>query len=68
MNIHTRKLESEISDSDVNEALLVLQKWREQGGTLDLSGKNFILPEVDSKSMHYPEFTNKYPGDFDNDD
>jgi hypothetical protein len=34
MNIHTRKLESDISESEVNEALSVLQKWRDQGGDL----------------------------------
>ena len=64
MNIHTRKLESEISDSDVNEALSVLKKWRDQGGKLDLSDKNLIPTEVDSARMHYPELTNKYSDDF----
>jgi GTP cyclohydrolase I len=64
MNIHTRKLESEISDADVNEALSVLQKWRDQGGNLDLSDMNLIPLEVDSKGMHHPKLTNKYPDDF----
>ena len=64
MNIHTRKLESEISDADVNEALSVLQKWRDQGGNLDLCDMNLIPLEVDSKGMHHPKLTNKYPDDF----
>ena len=64
MNVHTRKLESEISDSDVNEALSVLKKWKEQGGKLDLSDKNMIPPEVSSLWMHYPELTDKYSDDF----
>ena len=64
MNIHTRKLESEISDSDVNEALSVLQKWRNQGGKLDLSDKNLIPPEVASLLMNYPDLTDKYSNDF----
>ena len=64
MNIHTRKLESEISDSDVDEALSVLKKWRDQGGKLDLSDKNLIPPEVAGLWMHYPELTDKYSDDF----
>ena len=64
MNIHTRKLESEISDSDVNEALSVLKKWRDQGGKLDPSDKNLTSPEVASLLMHYPELTDKYSDDF----
>ena len=64
MNIHTRELESEISDSEVNEALSVLKKWRDQGGKLDLSDKNLISPEVASLWMHYPELTDKYLDDF----
>ena len=64
MNIHTRKLESEISDTDVNEALSVLQKWRDQGGKLNRSDKNLISPEVDSEWTNYPELTNKYPDNF----
>ena len=64
MNIHTRKLETEISDSDVNEALSVLKKWRDQGGKLDLSDKNLIPPEVASLWMHYPELTDTYSDDF----
>ena len=64
MNIHTRKLESGISDSDVDEALSVLKKWRDQGGKLDLSDKNVITPEVASLWMHYPELTDKYSDDF----
>ena len=64
MNVHTRKLESEISDSDVNEALSVLKKWRDQGGKLDLSDKNLIPSEVANLLMNYPELTDKYSDDF----
>ena len=46
MNIHTRKLESEISESEVNEALSVLKKWRDQGGEIDLSNENIHPSEV----------------------
>ena len=62
MNIHTRKLESEISESDVNEAISVLQKWRNQGG--DLSDKDLIPSEVASLWINYPELTDKYSDDF----
>ena len=67
MNIHTRELESEISDSEVNEALSVLKKWRDQGGKIDLSDKNLIPSEVASLWMHYPELTDKYSDDFEPD-
>ena len=53
MNVHTRKLESEISDSDVNEALSVLKKWRDQGGKFDFSDNNLIPPEFASLWMQY---------------
>ncbi len=53
MNIHTRKLESEISESEVNEALAVLQKWRDQGGELDLSDEKCIPPQVASLWKRY---------------
>ena len=64
MNIHTRKLESEISESEVSEALEVLQKWRDQGGELDLSDEKLMPPQVASLWMSYPELTNKYSNDF----
>ena len=64
MNIHTRKLESEISESEVNEALAVLQKWRDQGGELDLSDEKLIPPQVASLLSRYPELTDKYSNDF----
>ena len=64
MNIHTRKLGSEISESEVNEALAVLQKWRDQGGELDLSDEKLIPPQVASLMSHYPELTDKYSNDF----
>ena len=64
MNIHTRELESEISDSEVNEALAVLQKWRDQGGELDLSDEKLIPPQVASLLSRYPELTDKYSNDF----
>ena len=64
MNIHTRKLESEISESEVNEALAVLQKWRDQGGELDLSDEKLIPSQVASLWMRYPELTDKYSNDF----
>ena len=64
MNIHTRKLESEISESEVSEALDVLQKWRDQGGELDLSDEKLMPPQVASLWMRYPELTNKYSNDF----
>ena len=64
MNIHTRKLESEISESEVNEALAVLQKWKDQGGVLDLSDEKLMPPQVVSLWMQYPELTDKYSNDF----
>ena len=64
MNIHTRKLESEISESEFNEALAVLQKWKDQGGELDLSDEKLIPPQIASLWMHYPELTDKYSNDF----
>ena len=64
MNIHTRKLESEISESEFNEALAVLQKWKDQGGELDLSDEKVIPPQIANLWMHYPELTDKYSNDF----
>ena len=64
MNIHTRKLESEISESEVNEALAVLQKWKDQGGVLDLSDEKLMPPQVVSLWMQYPELTDNYSNDF----
>ena len=64
MNVHTRKLESEISESEVNEALAVLQKWRDQGGELDLSDEKLMPPQVASLWLRYPELTDKYSSDF----
>ena len=64
MNIHTRKLESEISESEFNEALAVLQKWKDQGGELDLSDEKLIPPQIANLWMHYPELTDKYSNDF----
>ena len=64
MNIHTRKLGAEISESEVNEALAVLQKWRDQGGELDLSDEKLIPPQIANLWMHYPELTDKYSSDF----
>ena len=64
MNVHTRKLESEISDSDVNEALSVLKKWRDQGGKLDFSNNKLIPPDLASLWMQYPELTDDYSDDF----
>ena len=64
MNIHTRKLGAEISESEVNEALAVLQKWRDQGGELDLSDEKLIPPQVASLLSRYPELTDKYSNDF----
>ena len=64
MNVHTRKLESEISDSDVNEALSVLKKWRDQGGKLDFSNNNLIHPELASLWMQYPDLTDDYSDNF----
>ena len=64
MNIHTRKLESEISESEFNEALAVLQKWKDQGGELDLSDEKLITPQVASLLSRYPELTDKYSNDF----
>jgi len=64
MNIHTRKLESDISESEVNEALAVLQKWRDQGGELDLLDETLLPPQVVSLLSRYPELTDKYSNDF----
>ena len=64
MNIHTRKLESEISESEVNEALAVLQKWRDQGGELDLSDEKLLPPQIANLWMRYPALTDKYSNDF----
>ena len=64
MNIHTRKLGAIISESEVNEALAVLQKWRDQGGELDLSDEKLIPPQVASLLLRYPELTDKYAHDF----
>ena len=33
---------SDISESEVHEALSVLQKWRDQGGDLNFSSTEFI--------------------------
>ena len=48
MNIHTRKLMSDISESEVHEALSVLQKWRDQGGDLNFSSTDLASPEATS--------------------
>ncbi len=64
MNIHTRKLGEEISESEVNEALAVLQKWKDQGGVLDLSDEKLMPPQVVSLWMQYPELTDNYSNDF----
>ena len=64
MNIHTRKLESEISECEVNEALSVIQKWRDQGGELDRSKENLIALKDANTSMRYPELVDKYPTEF----
>ena len=64
MNIHTRKLESEISESEVSDALAVLQKWKDQGGELDLSDDKLIPPQVASLWMRYPDLTDQYSNDF----
>ena len=64
MNIHTRKLESEISESEVNEALSVLKKWRDQGGEIDLSNENIHPSEVKNQWVDYPKLNDKYPTEF----
>ena len=64
MNIHTRKLESEISESEVNEALSVLKKWRDQGGEIDLSNENIRPPDVSNPQIDYPKLNDKYPTEF----
>ena len=57
MNIHTRKLESDISDSEVNEALSVLHKWMEQGGGLDRLNETSVPSEVAKFLTDYPDLT-----------
>ena len=64
MNIHTRKLTSDISESEVHEALSVLQKWQDQGGDLNFSSTDLTSPEVTSLRTQYPELTDKYQTDF----
>ena len=64
MNIHTRKLMSDISESEVHEALSVLQKWRDQGGDLNFSSTDLASPAVTSLWTQYPELTDKYQTDF----
>ena len=64
MNIHTRKLESEISESEVNEALSVLKKWRDQGGEIDLSNENTHPSEITNLWVDYPKLNDKYPTEF----
>ena len=64
MNIHTRKLESEISESEVNKALSVLKKWRDQGGEIDLSNENIHPSEVTNLWVDYPKLNDKYPTEF----
>ena len=64
MNIHTRKLESDISDSEVNEALSVLHKWMEQGGEFDRLNETSVPSEVEKFLTDYPDLTDTYPTDF----
>ena len=64
MNIHTRKLESEISESEVNKALSVLKKWRDQGGEIDLSNENIRPPDVSNPQIDYPKLNDEYPTEF----
>ena len=64
MNIHTRKLMSDISESEVHEALSVLQKWRDQGGDLNFSSTDLASPAVTSLWTQYPKLTDKYQTDF----
>ena len=64
MNIHTRKLGAQISESEVNEALAVLQRWRDQGGELDLSDEKLLPPQIANLWMRYPALTDKYSNDF----
>ena len=64
MNVHTRKLESEISESEVNEALSVLKKWRDQGGEINFSNENIHPSEVANLLVDYPKLNDKYPTEF----
>ena len=64
MNIHTRKPESDISDSEVNEALSVLHKWMEQGGGFDRLNETSVPSEVSKFLTDYPDLTDTYPTDF----
>ena len=64
MNIHTRKLESEISECEFNQALSVIQKWKDQGGELDRVKENLIAPKDATALMRYPELADKYPTEF----
>ena len=64
MNIHTRKLDSEISKSEVKEALSVLKKWRDQGGEIDLSNENIHSSEVANLWLNYPKLNDEYPAEF----
>jgi GTP cyclohydrolase I len=64
MNIHTRKLESDISESEVNEALSVLHKWMEQDGGLDRFDETSVPFEVAKFLLDYPKLTDTYPTDF----
>mgnify|MGYP001178801705 FL=1 len=64
MNIHTRKLESEISECEFNQALSVIQKWKDQGGELDRVKENLIASKDATALMRYPELADKYPTEF----
>ena len=64
MNVHTRKVESEISESEVNEALSVLKRWRDQGGEINLSNENIHQSEVANLLVDYPKLNDKYPTEF----
>jgi hypothetical protein len=64
MNIHTRKLESDISESEVNQAISVLHKWMEQGGGLDRLNETSVPFEVAKFLPDYPELTDTYPNYF----
>ena len=64
MNIHTRKLESDISDSEVNEALSVLHKWMEKGGGFDRLNETSVPSEVAKLLTDYPDLIDTYQTDF----